>query len=251
MRFIGCPALPIPTGRLPSTPVPCTRLDRSTAVSSLDTPVSSKVRPNTAVRVDEHVDVGKDHSVPSITSSNAAESSRSIPGRKPLPPVVVSRTRGRVSVLAALRANRSRNDSSMIAVSVVPNLAASRLASRRSAFPSRTVVRMTYEHMNGSSMCQHVVACSRARSTTCVPAGDTELSVDKAESSDGQSHALGGSFGCAVRRRHSSTGTYPVRQLSLQPVAVGADDGGNDIGRSTLVTKGHRGRLSERTGRNA
>ena len=35
---------------------------------------------------------------------------------------------------------------------------------------------------------------------------------------------------CAVRRRHSSAGANPARQLSLQPVAVGADDGGNDIG---------------------
>ena len=34
---------------------------------------------------------------------------------------------------------------------------------------------------------------------------------------------------CAVRRRHSSAGANPARQLSLQPVAVGADDGGNDI----------------------
>ena len=30
-------------------------------------------------------------------------------------------------------------------------------------------------------------------------------------------------------RRHSSAGANPARQLSLQPVAVGADDGGNDI----------------------
>ena len=34
---------------------------------------------------------------------------------------------------------------------------------------------------------------------------------------------------CAVRRRHSSAGANPARQLSLQPVAVGADGGGNDI----------------------
>ena len=31
-------------------------------------------------------------------------------------------------------------------------------------------------------------------------------------------------------RRHFSAGANPARQLSLQPVAVGADDGGNDIG---------------------
>ena len=37
-------------------------------------------------------------------------------------------------------------------------------------------------------------------------------------------------FRCAVTRRHSSAGANPARQLSLQPVAVGADDGGNDIG---------------------
>ena len=36
----------------------------------------------------------------------------------------------------------------------------------------------------------------------------------------------------AVRRarRRLSAGANPARQLSLQPVAVGADDGGNDIG---------------------
>ena len=35
---------------------------------------------------------------------------------------------------------------------------------------------------------------------------------------------------CAVTRRHSTAGANPARQLSLPPVAVGADDGGNDIG---------------------
>ena len=35
---------------------------------------------------------------------------------------------------------------------------------------------------------------------------------------------------CAVRRRHFSAGANPVRQLARQPVGVGADDGGNDIG---------------------
>ena len=34
---------------------------------------------------------------------------------------------------------------------------------------------------------------------------------------------------CAVQRRHSSAGANPARQLSLQPVAVGADGGGNNI----------------------
>ena len=37
-------------------------------------------------------------------------------------------------------------------------------------------------------------------------------------------------YQCAVTRHHSSAGANPARQLSLQPVAVGADDGGNDIG---------------------
>ena len=36
-------------------------------------------------------------------------------------------------------------------------------------------------------------------------------------------------FPCAVRRRRPTAGANPARQLSLQPVAVGADDGGNDI----------------------
>ena len=33
---------------------------------------------------------------------------------------------------------------------------------------------------------------------------------------------------CAVRRRRPSAGANPARQLSLQPVAVGAGEGGND-----------------------
>ena len=56
---------------------------------------------------------------------------------------------------------------------------------------------------------------------------------------------------CAVTRRHSSAGANPARQLSLQPVAVGADDGGNDIGRSTSMTKGRFGWLSDDAGCNA
>ncbi len=34
---------------------------------------------------------------------------------------------------------------------------------------------------------------------------------------------------CAVERRHSLAGANPARQLSLQPVAIGAGDGGNDM----------------------
>ena len=34
---------------------------------------------------------------------------------------------------------------------------------------------------------------------------------------------------CAVRRRRPSAGANPARQLSLQPVAVGAGEGGNDV----------------------
>ena len=34
---------------------------------------------------------------------------------------------------------------------------------------------------------------------------------------------------CAVLRRHSSAGANPARQLSLQPVAVGAGEGGNEF----------------------
>ena len=45
-----------------------------------------------------------------------------------------------------------------------------------------------------------------------------------------RSRALACIIQCAVTRRHSSAGANPARQLSLQPVAVGADDGGNDIG---------------------
>ena len=42
--------------------------------------------------------------------------------------------------------------------------------------------------------------------------------------------ALARKIRCAVTRRYSSAGANPARQLSLPPVAVGADDGGNDIG---------------------
>ena len=34
---------------------------------------------------------------------------------------------------------------------------------------------------------------------------------------------------CAVGRRRSSAGANPARQLSLQPVAIGAVEGGNDF----------------------
>ena len=34
---------------------------------------------------------------------------------------------------------------------------------------------------------------------------------------------------CAVERHRPSAGANPARQLSLQPVAIGAGDGGNDI----------------------
>ena len=43
-------------------------------------------------------------------------------------------------------------------------------------------------------------------------------------------HLIARTIQCAVTRRHSSAGANPARQLSFQPVAVGADDGGNDIG---------------------
>ena len=44
-----------------------------------------------------------------------------------------------------------------------------------------------------------------------------------------RTHPLARIIQCAVTRRHFSAGANPARQLSLQPVAVGADDGGNDI----------------------
>ena len=54
---------------------------------------------------------------------------------------------------------------------------------------------------------------------------------------------------CAVRRRHSSAGANPARQLSLQPVAVGADGGGNDIRLKHFdEKKGCRGRFSNHAG---
>ena len=51
-----------------------------------------------------------------------------------------------------------------------------------------------------------------------------------------------GPLWCAVTRRHFSAGANPARQLSLQPVAVGADDGGNDIVRSTPMDGRDRAR---------
>ena len=56
---------------------------------------------------------------------------------------------------------------------------------------------------------------------------------------------------CAVRRRQSSAGANPARQLSLQPVAIGADGGGNDIRLKHSDATGRLGRLSDHTGHNA
>ena len=36
-------------------------------------------------------------------------------------------------------------------------------------------------------------------------------------------------FSCAVERRFLLAGAKPVRQLSLQPVAIGAVQGGNEL----------------------
>ena len=41
--------------------------------------------------------------------------------------------------------------------------------------------------------------------------------------------ALAATLVCAVQRRHSLAGANPARQLSLQPVAIGAGYGGNDM----------------------
>ena len=54
--------------------------------------------------------------------------------------------------------------------------------------------------------------------------------IDPCERSDFGYPALACIIQCAVTRCHSSAGANPAQQLSLQPVAVGADDGGNDIG---------------------
>ena len=45
-------------------------------------------------------------------------------------------------------------------------------------------------------------------------------------SHDGKLLVVGG---CAVERRRLLAGANPARQLSLQPVAIGAGDGGNDM----------------------
>ena len=60
-----------------------------------------------------------------------------------------------------------------------------------------------------------------------LPAGVTWHREDRVVILDANTN---GHLRCAVTRRHSSAGANPARQLSLQPVAVGADDGGNDIG---------------------
>ena len=36
-------------------------------------------------------------------------------------------------------------------------------------------------------------------------------------------------YTCAVERRYSLAGAKPARQLSLQPVAIGAGHGGDDM----------------------
>ena len=43
------------------------------------------------------------------------------------------------------------------------------------------------------------------------------------------SSSLTGRSRCAVERHRPSAGANPARQLSLQPVAIGAGDGGNDM----------------------
>ena len=50
-----------------------------------------------------------------------------------------------------------------------------------------------------------------------------------ADEEDLKVHALARKLQCAVERRHSQAGANPAQQLSLQPVAIGADDRGNDI----------------------
>ena len=59
---------------------------------------------------------------------------------------------------------------------------------------------------------------------------EIDVSHDFRRGTFGEEHILARTIQCAVTRRHSSAGANPARQLSLQPVAVGADDGGNDIG---------------------
>ncbi len=54
---------------------------------------------------------------------------------------------------------------------------------------------------------------------------------------------------CAVKRRRSSVGAKPTRQLSLQPVAIRSGDGGNEITEASGV-EGRHGRLGEHAGRN-
>ncbi len=77
----------------------------------------------------------------SMDPSREAVSSRSIPGRTPLPRTVVSLT-GPARLLAFRRLSTPRSASSMTEVRVRPDSAASFFASANTASSSRTVVRM-------------------------------------------------------------------------------------------------------------
>jgi len=94
-----------------------------------------------AVRVDEDVDVGQNQRDDSMTSSNAAESSRSTPGRTPRPPTVLSFTALRLP-LGRAGARVCRSASSTTAVKVRPVSAARRLAAAMSRSSRRMVVRI-------------------------------------------------------------------------------------------------------------
>lgn len=92
--------------------------------------------------IDQDIDVRQDQrSVPSMRSSNAAESSRSTPGRSLLPAKtgsLAARCRGRRSRLAS----DSRTASSMTEFSVLPERAASTFSRASSSSSSRMVVLM-------------------------------------------------------------------------------------------------------------
>ncbi len=103
--------------------------------------------------IDQDIDVRQDQrSVPSMRSSNAAESSRSTPGRSLLPAktgCLTARCRGRRSRLAS----DSRTASSMTEFSVLPERAASTFSRASSSSSSRMVVLMPSKHAHCASKC--------------------------------------------------------------------------------------------------
>ena len=127
------------------------------------------------VDINKDVHIRKNHAFPSIRSSNPAESSRSIPGNRPLPPNVVKLT-GRRWLLFSRLASDCRRASSTTAVKVRPLSIAARFASRMRASSNCNVVLI---HKNISSKQKYVKKGDRAYSRrSSMPAHLSTATVD-------------------------------------------------------------------------